>query len=365
MASVVAEYIRTHNQALVAEWEGAVLRELHELARLERGALIDHVPEVLEGLAAWLEGDTAEAEAAFAALADGHAVQRLGFGFELPVLNVEYAALRRVLLRGLLPLESTPELRRELIRLNEGLDRAINLSVRRYSERRDQVRDRFVGILGHDLRGPLNAAAVATATLLRSPTLAEPDRKRLLVLERATKRMARMIADVLDFARGHLGGGIPATPIECNMGEICRAAVEELQCAHPDQEVSLTTRGDLHGHFDRERALQAIANLLGNAFEHGRGAIEVAAWESDDRAAVFTRVSNAGPPIPAALADNLFEPFTRRTGERGDGLGLGLYIVAQIARAHGGTCHVSSSADATALTIRWPRVPSAEVPDRT
>jgi len=335
------------------------------LARLERGALIDHLPEVLDGLAAWIEGRTQDAERAFNALAEGHAVQRLGFGIELPVVNIEYAWLRRIILSLLLEVPPSSEVQAELIRLNEGLDRAILFAIRRYTERRDYVRDRFIGILGHDLRNPLNVTAMATQNLLSSNALAERERKQVQMIERAAERMARMVNDVLDFTRGHLGGGIPVTPREDDMGGICRAAVEEAKTGNPGRTLVVHTEGDLRGNFDRDRVLQAIGNLVGNAIQHGADPVTVVAREAADQRAVETSVSNRGKPIPAAMIAKLFEPFSHAGDVEKGTLGLGLFIVGQIALAHGATCAVSSSNDETVFTIRWPRTPIAEVPNRT
>lgn len=363
--AAVAEYIRAHKQAIVDDWERTVLSDLKELARLERGALIDHLPEVLDGLGAWIEGRTEDAETSFAALADGHALQRLGFGVELAVVCIEYSWLRRVILRQLLSVPSSTDIREQLIRLNEGLDHAIHLAVRRYTERRDYVRDRFVSILGHDLRNPLSAAAMTNEVLLRSTTLTDCDRRRSQTIDRALRRMARMVSDVLDFARGHLGGGIPATPGACDMGEICRAAVEEAKSGHPERTIDIKIEGDLRGSFDRDRVLQVIGNLISNAIHHGQDPIVVTACEADDHRAIITRVSNLGPPIEPAMVPRLFEPFAHTGDEKKGSLGLGLYIVGQIARAHGGTYEVSSSDNETVFTIRWPRVPPEETGDRS
>lgn len=364
MTRSLAEYLRAHIAEISADWEREVVADLKVLAKLERGALLDHLPEVLNGLAAWIEGRGEEADVAFLALADGHALQRLGFGIELAVVNIEYSWLRSVIMRHVVDAAWSPQHRLELIALNEGLDRAIQFSVRRYTERRDYVRDRFIGILGHDLRNPLGAASWAAHALLESGTLAEPDRKRVQTISRATERMDRMIRDVLDFARGHLGGGIPSNPSECDLGEVCRSAVEEAGSAHPDRTIGLSTTGDLNGTFDRDRVFQAIANLLGNAVQHGEDPITVAAWEADDHAALFTRVTNRGRVIPAEHIPRLFDPFAHAGDEKKGNLGLGLFIVAQVARAHGATYDVSSSEKETAFTLRWPRVPRSEVPDR-
>ena len=99
-----------------------------------------------------------------------------------------------------------------------------------YAETRaecEKQRDRFIGILGHDLRTPLQSISMATHLLLRSKSLAEEDRKAAHVASKAIVRMDRLIADVLDFARGHLGAGIPVVPKDCDMAAICRADVEE------------------------------------------------------------------------------------------------------------------------------------------
>src|SRR5688500_10636078 len=127
--SLVAEYLRSHKQSIADDWERAVTADLKALTRLDRGALLDHLPEVLDALAAFIEGGADEAERLYHALADGHAMQRLAFGVELSVLNIEYGWLRRVLLQRLLSVDSTDAVRADLIRLNEGLDRAIHAAV--------------------------------------------------------------------------------------------------------------------------------------------------------------------------------------------------------------------------------------------
>lgn len=362
-ASAVAAYLRDHKQSLSCAWERAVLAEQKQLAALDRAALIDHLPEVLDALAAWVEGDCADADTFFSALADGHAIQRLGFGIGLTTLSMEYRLLRRVILTQLLTVPSSPEVRRALIRLDDGLDHAIFHAVHRYAQSRDALRDRFIGVLGHDLRNPL-ASALFAVEVLRSHATAGPAHNPLETLGRALDRMSRMIGDVLDFARGHLGDGIPARPIAADMAEVCRSAVAEARSAHPHRTIDLSVTGDLVGTFDRDRVLQALVNLLTNAVQHGEDPIVVTAMEAEDRRAVLTRVTNGGKPIARETLNKLFDPFTSGSPGRGSSLGLGLYIVAEIARAHGGTCEVSSSEGETAFTIRWPRTPRTETPER-
>jgi signal transduction histidine kinase len=361
--SAVADYLRSHAQQITNEWSSAVVEDLRQLAPLERGTLIDHLPEVINGLAAWVEGRTEEAERSFAALADGHALQRLGFGIDLAALVIEYAWVRRIVLRGMIAGVPNAE-RADLVAFNEGLDRAIQVSVKRYTARRDFIRDRFVSILGHDLRMPLSAAATATSLLAQSSSLLDADRQPVETLVRSTERMRRLIGDVLDFAQGHLGGGIPLSPAVCDLAAICRAAAQELERARPACSVEVSTAGDLSGTFDCDRLFQAISNLLGNAFQHGEPPVRVRAWEAEDRRNVFVRVTNRGKPIAREDLDTIFHAFSHRAGPGGS-MGLGLYVVDQIARGHGGTCEVRSEGGETAFTMRLPRTPLGEVPDRT
>ena len=136
---------------------------------------------------------------------------------------------------------------------------------------------------------------------------------------------------------------------------ICRAAVDELRSTFPNRGVVFSTSGHLGGKFDRDRVLQALDNLLRNACEHGEGDIHVEARATADDQGVVTKVSNRGPVIPPEVIPKLFDPFARGSSSSKQGLGLGLYIAAQVAMAHGGVCEASSSSDWTSITIHWPR----------
>jgi signal transduction histidine kinase len=139
------------------------------------------------------------------------------------------------------------------------------------------------------------------------------------------------------------------------MGEICRAAVDEISGSNPQRHITVDIRGDLHGELDRDRVHQALTNLISNAIHHTDGPVEIVARESHDRQALVTEVTSHGPVIPEELRRSIFDPFTQ--GEPGSkkGIGLGMFIVQQIAIAHGGTCDVKSDEAGTTFSIRWPR----------
>jgi signal transduction histidine kinase len=350
----ITDFLRKEKDRIIEQWEQEVRSELPALQRMTRPVLIDHMYELLEGLGAWIDGRPAEAQRNFEALIEGHALQRLGYGVGLETLMREYSKLRYVILRELLALRPPHE---SLILLHEGFDRAVGVAIDRYSQRREEVRTRFISILGHDLRDPLSTVKISADLLARTAELHEEDKMVIARISRACDRMQRMIAEVLDFARGHLGGGIPANPILHDMAEICRSVVDELGAAHPKRAITLEASGDLRGPFDRDRVIQAIGNLVSNGIEHGQGSIEVMAYETDDRAHVITKVTSHGKAISPDVLPRIFDPFARGgdTAVR-KGLGLGLYIAHQVALAHGATIDVTSDEEATTFTVTWPRV---------
>lgn len=219
-------------------------------------------------------------------------------------------------------------------------------------------KDRFLGIVGHDLRNPLSAIKMSAAMLAKY--VPDSPRLRSMVdrIASATDRMSRMIDDLLDFTRGRLGGGIPVQRRAADLGDIARDVVEELQAANPARSLELHIEGDARGECDPDRVAQAFGNLVANALVHGDKTSPVKVTVRGQDGDVRVEVWNAGQPIPAELQERMFDPFTqRRTGaaQPAEGLGLGLYIVSEIVSAHGGHVQVRSDAEGTVFTTVWPR----------
>jgi len=332
------------------------------LARFDRGTLIEHIPELLEGLCQWLEGRVEGARTTFATIAECRAVERLGYGIELPIVNVEFACLRKVLMQHVLTVFPLPPAE-QVHSINDGIDEASRLMTRAYVKQRDRLRDRFIGMLGHDLRNPLGVVSMSTQLLFTSESLDAQDRKRVQAIARAAERMGRMVRDVLDFASASLGPGIPISPTECDLGHICRAVVEELSLTHPDRELNVVGDGRLTANVDYDRAFQAIGNLISNAIQHGEDPITVTVVNDPGRASITTAVTNRGQPIGPEAMRSIFDPFFNGLNPRKNGrLGLGLYIVAEIARSHGATCAVETSdSEHTTFVIRWPCAPPLQL----
>jgi signal transduction histidine kinase len=221
-----------------------------------------------------------------------------------------------------------------------------------------RFRDEVLGILGHDLRDPLSAVAVTAAALLRRVDLGGPCREKVEVIKRAADRMTEMISTLLDVTRLRSRGKMAISPVPADLGVLAREVVEESRAAKPGRTIELDLRGDLHGRWDAGRVGEAISNLVTNALHHGDPREPVRLSVDGLGAEVALQVKNEGPPIPVELMPVLFEPFTRGASEDAPtrGLGLGLYIVRQVALAHGGRIEVESSAEAgTTFTMVLPR----------
>jgi signal transduction histidine kinase len=220
-----------------------------------------------------------------------------------------------------------------------------------------ELQDQFIAVLGHDLRNPL-AGADAGALLLQRMDLPEKAQSILSAIRASHTRMGRLIEDVLDFARGRLGGGVSVAPRPLSdLGETLEQVVQEMRSAHPHRAIASDLVIAEEVAVDRDRLGQLLSNLVGNALTHGApdGEIRVAAFVGDGLFELS--VSNAGEPIPQELMPGLFQPFhrgKRSTGNR-DGLGLGLYIASQIAQAHGGLLEVVSDTTETTFRFRMPR----------
>jgi phosphoserine phosphatase RsbU/P len=218
----------------------------------------------------------------------------------------------------------------------------------------DDAREQFMSILGHDLRNPLGAIAFAAASLLRADDLPSRHQRTVARIARGADRMSRMITDLLDFARGHLGQGIPVDRVRGELAATCRQIVEEFVTAKPDRDISLGVSGDTSGEWDLDRVAQVVSNLVSNALEHGLDPIRINLSGETD--AVHLVVSNRGSPIPPSAVSTLFHPFSRVAGAHRTGLGLGLFIVNEIVRSHGGTVDVKSNeAEGTEFSVRWPK----------
>jgi signal transduction histidine kinase len=221
-----------------------------------------------------------------------------------------------------------------------------------------QDRERIMGILGHDLRNPLNGISITTRLLLER-TAAQPELQRgLKLVERSASRMARMIHDLLDFTRSR-HGGIPVVAEPLDLHELAREVRAELEPSDPGRRIRVEASGDVRCRADRDRIGQVMSNLVSNGLQHGDPDAPLVVRLTGGEKAVELQVENRGPAVAPERRAEIFEPFVQRGGDgsegRRAGLGLGLYIVHQIVRAHGGSISLDSRDGAVIFTVTLPR----------
>ena len=221
--------------------------------------------------------------------------------------------------------------------------------------------ERFIAILGHDLRNPLSAIDMNLTRLREKVT--DPALARMLDrMASSSTRMSRMIGQILDLTRSRLAGRLELQRAPMDLRDALTRIVEELRAAQPDRTIDLRSPS-LPGTWDRDRLEQVFSNLVGNALLYGDPdrPITVEAVEAGDGATIHVDVHNHGAPIPEELQADLFNPFrratfTEETRKGGEGLGLGLYISRELVAAHGGTIDVRSApGQGTTFRVALPR----------
>ncbi|KNY31135.1 GAF domain-containing sensor histidine kinase [Agrobacterium sp. SUL3] len=217
-----------------------------------------------------------------------------------------------------------------------------------------ELREQFIAVLGHDLRNPL--AAISGGTKLLARRIDDEKSKSILQMMTASVlRMSALIDNVMDFARGRLGGGITLVKDVQSLEPMLNTVIDEIRSAWPDRRIE--TRFDLQEPLngDHSRLGQLVSNLIANAVTHGAEDQPIRIVAATDKAGLTLTVANAGNKIPDAVQERLFRPFQR--GEvRGSlqGLGLGLFIASEIAKAHSGALNVASDESETRFTLTLP-----------
>ncbi|MFP2907731.1 GAF domain-containing protein [Pyxidicoccus sp. 3LFB2] len=225
--------------------------------------------------------------------------------------------------------------------------------------RRAEFEQQLVGIVSHDLRNPLAAISMSAGLMEKKGELSDSQKRMVVRINQATERAARMIRDLLDFTKARLGGGIALHRQPTDLKDVVHQVVDEVLVAYPGRHVELHVADELKGEWDPDRIAQVLTNLLGNALTYSPAGAPVRVDARMEGGQVLLSIFNGGTPIPPELLPRLFEPMTRgslKEGQSSRSIGLGLYIVRDIVRGHGGGVDVVSSAEhGTTFTVRLPR----------
>jgi signal transduction histidine kinase len=292
-----------------------------------------------------------------------HGTARVGSGLALDAVVSEHRALRASVLRLWTASTPQPDPRdiEDMTRFNEAIDQSLAHAVAAFARRVDTTRNMFLGVLGHDLRSPLTAITLTAKTASRC---VDPDKlpEHLDRIAKSAAAINDLITDLMDFTTSMMGRGLPLSPVPADLRDLCDDVVREMRVARSERTVLLSKVGNCAGVWDPHRLRQLMTNLLGNALQHGASTepvdIQLNCTAEDS---VTITVHNHGHPIPAEILPTIFNPLVRgtqpRQAERLPGsVGLGLYIVREIATAHGGTAEITSSSEGgTTVTVRLPR----------
>jgi signal transduction histidine kinase len=293
-----------------------------------------------------------------------HGQARAGSGFTVVEMLAEFRALRATVIR--LWTEQAPHVGRaeidELTRFNEAIDQAIAESLQRYASEIDETRERFLAILGHDLRNPLGAITTAASFLAETANLNPEQAGIVTMIESATTRMTQLVADMLELALSRLGDNMPIRRSEVNLGDLIQRVVAEVRASQPKATIVVSVADGVTGRWDVARLAQALTNLIGNAAQHGDMHRPIHVDARGTPREVTIAVRNSGPTIPRERLGQLFDGPQPGQDQRRDRrhLGLGLFIVEKVIAAHGGSVEVHSAESETTFTVHLPRaVPAA------
>lgn len=337
----LADFILQNIEPILQQWEDFAKTMTPAADGMDSLALRDHAEQMLLTIAADLR--TTQTDKARISKSHGkappsrevtaaeiHADIRLTSGFTITQMIAEYRALRTSVLVLWKPSAALSEDQQiaDIIRFSEAVDQAIAESVVSYTDAVNAARDVFLGILGHDLRTPLGAILLSADVLLGSGDLAPKPTKNVSRIYTSVKRSLKIVGDLLDFTRTRSGNGIPVRVLLDDLALACDAMAEEARAYTPDRQILFQSQASLPALFDRSRMEQVIANLIGNAVEHGEPDTPVTVGLKTDAGLAVLTVHNVGRSISECAKTSLFNPMVRHIqsgkAEYGPGAGLGL-----------------------------------------
>ncbi|SOE46096.1 Signal transduction histidine kinase [Burkholderia sp. OK233] len=369
----LADFISRNMEAILAQWEAFAATLLPAAANIESLDLRDHAQQILEAVTKDLRtSQSREAQLdksmgrgsgpidASETAAQTHALLRARAGFNINQLAAEYRALRASVLRLWMD-DCQPEIPDldDVIRFNEAIDQALAESVAFFSAQVDQSRNLLLGMLGHDMRSPLQAIQL-TASYLAALNAGERVSEAAARLIRSGARMQALLDDLGDYNRTRLGLGINVVPRSVDLADVLADELDELRAVHPDRQIELRVSGNSQGVWDGPRLQQLLGNLVLNAIKYGAQDTPVRVTVTGEVTHVRIDVSNSGAAIERATLARVFDPLVRGADQQSkcDGagsLGLGLYIASEIAKAHHGAIEARSDETETSFSVLLPR----------
>lgn len=367
----LADFILQNMDRILGEWQDFASTMLPAARNMGALALRDDAQQILEAVSKDLttqqtrhaqhrksQGKAPKIVGAPETAAQTHALLRARSGFDISQLVAEYRALRASVLRLWIdecqPLTSDFE---DMLRFNEAIDQAVAESVGFFHAEVEQARNLMLGMLGHDMRTPMQSI-LSTASYLAALNAGQKVSEAAQRLIRSGASINALLGDLCDFNRTKLGMGIDVTPSDVNLAEVFSDALDQIRAAHPGRRIDLEVQGNVQGNWDRSRLQQVLSNLTLNALRYGAQDTPVRVAIAGHDAEVRFEVANKGPAIDPLTLYQLFNPLQRGLDPEDrnpEGLGLGLYIIKEITKAHHGSVNVRSDEAETAFEVCLPR----------
>jgi signal transduction histidine kinase len=358
----LTEFISRNGDSIVKRWEGEIRKTI---AESPNWVLRDHALAILSFLSTRLLESpclTVEqertADSKNESVTIQHVLLAIESGLDLAQVIGEFQALRNCVIelwRSLDP-AGFRDGADEIADFCAVLDENVRDALLYYKDRETRYRDRFLRIVGHELRNPINSIVLG-ATALSSQDLSPAASATVARVLTSARRLTGMLGDFLEFSRGRLKIAMPIVPVATDLRILVNEAIDEVTLTYPESRIELAFEGHLNGRWDPNRVRQLISNLILNAIQHGSGdRIEVEA--KGDKTVVSITIHNQGPAIPDETLAGLFDPLVTCTRDHrpGTGLGLGLFVVKQIVTSHWGSITVSSTdGSGTTFTVTLPR----------
>jgi signal transduction histidine kinase len=361
----LADFIEGNRERIVDAWQ----RYAETLPPFEGQASVmelrDHGGRMLDAIVGSMRSPSLplppvpEAATPEQALVGGaeHGLQRHAAGLSLIAMTSEFRALRAVVLRlwagaGFV---RSPQAFDDLVTFNESLDSVTAAAVLAFTQAVERDRALMMGIVAHDLRGPLHTAAMAMHVLARRHPAADAD-DCMGQMRRSLARMMPMVDDLMGVAAAGLRSRMIVQPQTMDLAALAAEIAAEVAAEFPAQRFVVDAPQPWTGDWDRARLGQLLSNLLRNAAVHGDRNGIVRVRLTGDTEQVILSVQNFGPVIPEAERQRLFSPTARGVNApHGAHLGLGLYIVQEIAQGHGGRVELNSDAEhGTVISVFLP-----------
>ena len=368
------DFIRQNMEEILVQWEIFASTLLPAATSMTGLLLRDHAHEILEAVmndiavpqTAQTQDDKSKGlieklPGAPQTAAETHGLLRATSGFEIKQMASEYRALRASVLKlWLTACDNTPSHMDDIIRFNEAIDQALAESIDFFTEKIEERRNLFLGMLGHDMRTPLQSIQM-TAMVLKGISSDEKVAKAATRLIDSGARMAGLLDELVEFNKIKLGLGFRITTAPQDMAVLINDELNELRAAYPDKQLDLSVSGPTKGEWDGGSLKRVVGNLVVNAIKYGHDTAPIKVVIAGVADNICLEVRDKGAPMDETTIKELFEPLKRGLATENstkDSLGLGLFISKQIVSAHGGQIDAHCDEGETVFVVKLPRVSS-------